>query len=234
MAKRTAIITGAGQGMGREMALLFASHGVRVILVGKTLSKLEAVAGQIRERGEEAVIQHIDVTDRSAVDGLADQLAGETIDMLLNCAGDWLIQPAAQTTDEQLDHILAVNLIAPIRLCRALLPHLRKSDNATIINIGTLAAVNSYAGISAYTASKTGLRGFTGSLAEELRPESIRVVMISPSPTNTPMRWAATPDANPEALIDPVTIAETAWMIVNLPRSITTGDVVLKSMLTDM
>lgn len=234
MAKRTAVITGAGQGMGQAIALLFASQGIRVILVGKTLSKLEAVAAQIRDQGGEAVIQHLDVTDRKAVDDLASSLAGETIDMLLNCAGDWLIQPAAQTSDEQLDHILEVNLIAPYRLCRAFMPHLRKSENATIINIGSLAAVNSYAGISAYTASKAGLRGFTGSLAEELRPEKIRVVMISPSPTNTPMRKASTPDMNQESLIQPETIAETAWMIVNLPRGITTSDLVLKSMLTDM
>ncbi len=97
-----------------------------------------------------------------------------------------------------------------------------------------MAAVNSFGGISAYTAAKTGLRGLTGSLADELRPELIRVVMLSPTPANTPMRWDASPDMDPKMLVEPETIAQIVSVIVNLPKGITLSDITLGSMLLEM
>ena len=85
--------------------------------------------------------------------------------------------------------------------------------------------------VSAYTAAKVGLKGLTGSLAAELRPEMIRVVMISPGPADTPMRDAASPGIDKSLLVKPDTIAEMVHAVVTLPRGITTSDFVLYSML---
>lgn len=234
MTTRTAIITGAGQGMGRSIALKFARNGIRPILVGRTESKLKQVADEIYQIGREAVVAALDITNTIAVSALVERLSEHTVDILVNCAGDWLIKTMDETTDDDLDHILGVNLKAPYQLSRAFLPNLRKSENASIVNIGSMAAVGSFGSITAYTAAKTGLRGLTGSLAAELRPELIRVVMLSPTPANTPMRWAASPDIDPKMLVEPETIAEIVSVIVNLPKGITLSDITLASMLLEM
>ena len=231
MTSRTAVITGAGQGMGRAIALRFAAAGIKPLLVGRTESKLRSVADEIAALGGEASVHALDVTDDAAVAELGAALTGETVDSVINCAGDWLIALAQDTSNEQLDHILRVNLRAPYILSRTLLPNLRRSENASIINIGSIVTALSVPTVTAYTAAKVGLKGLTGSLAAELRPERIRVVMISPGPADTPMRAAASPGIDKSILVSPETIADTVHHIVSLPPGITTNDFTLHSML---
>jgi len=230
MTNRTAVITGAGQGTGRAIALRFAAAGAHCVLVGRTASKLRGVADEIAAAGGEASVHALDLTDDAAVAAFGAALEGRTVDILVNCAGDWLISLMADTSNEQLDHILRVNLRAPYILSRTLLPNLRRSDNASIINIGSLVTAISVPMVSAYTAAKVGLKGLTGSLAAELRSERIRVVMISPGPADTPMREAASPGIDKSILVQPETIAEIAQAVVSLPRGVTTSDFVLYSM----
>lgn len=231
MSKRRAVITGAGQGTGRVIALNFAAAGMSTLLVGRSESKLRAVADEIAALGGEAAVHAMDVTDDAAVSDFGAGLAGETVDILINCAGDWLIAHLQETSNEQLDHILRVNLRAPYILSRTLLPNLRRSENASIINIGSIVTAMSVPAVSAYTAAKVGLKGLTGSLAAELRPERIRVVMISPGPADTPMRADASPAIDKAVLVQPQTIAEMAYTVVSLPRGITTSDFTLHSLL---
>lgn len=231
MTKRTAVITGAGQGTGRAIALRFAAAGISTVLVGRTESKLREAAEAIEAAGGEASCYAMDVTDDAAVAALGETLAGETVDILINCAGDWLIAHLQDTSNEQLDHILRVNLRAPYILSRTLLPNLRRSENASIINIGSLVTAVLAPTITAYTAAKVGLKGLTGSLAAELRPEEIRVVMISPGPADTPMREAASPGIDKAVLVQPETIAEIVHTVAILPRGITTSDFTLHSLL---
>ena len=231
MPLRTAAITGAGGGMGRAIAQRLAEDGYRILLVGRTESKLNSVAAEIADRGGQAIVYALDITDDAAVEELASTLAGQTIDVLVNCAGDWLIAYLHDTGNDQLDHILRVNLRAPYILSRALLPNLRRSDNASIINIGSIVTAISVPGVSAYTAAKVGLKGFTGALAAELKPDLIRVVMISPGPADTPMRDAASPGIDKSILVQPETIADMVQKVVTLPRGITTGNFELYSML---
>ena len=230
MTNQRAVITGAGQGTGRAIARRLAQADVHCVLVGRTASKLHAVAAEIAADGGEARVQALDLTDDAAVADFGVALAGRKVDILVNCAGDWLISLIDDTSNEQLDHILRVNLRAPYILSRTLLPNLRRSDNASIINIGSLVTAISVPMVSAYTAAKAGLRGLTGSLAAELRSERIRVVMISPGPADTPMRAAASPGIDKTLLVQPETIADMAHAVVSLPRGISTSDFVLYSM----
>lgn len=231
MQSQTAVITGAGQGMGRAIALRFAAAGIKPLLVGRTESKLRAVADEAAALGGNAGVHALDLTDDAAVAELGAALEGQTVDSLINCAGDWLIALAQDTSNDQLDHILRVNLRAPYILSRTLLPNLRRSDNASIINIGSIVTALSVPTVTAYTAAKVGLKGLTGSLAAELRPERIRVVMISPGPADTPMRAAASPGIDKSILVPPETIADMVHTVVSLPPGITTGDFTLHSML---
>jgi short-subunit dehydrogenase len=231
MTNRTAIITGAGQGTGRAIALRFAKAGIHPLLVGRTASKLRRVADEIATAGGAASVHALDLTDDAAVANFGAALGKSTVDILVNCAGDWLISLMDDTSNEQLDHILRVNLRAPYILSRALLPNLRRSNNASIINIGSLVTAISLPTVSAYTAAKVGLKGLTGSLAAELKPDRIRVVMLSPGPADTPMRDAASPDIDKSALVQPETIADMAHAVATLPRGITTSDFLLYSVL---
>ena len=98
---RTAVITGAGQGMGRAIALKFAQGGFHIALVGRTKEKLEAVATQIKELGQTASVHAMDVTDHERVRNLAESLRGKPVDLLINCAGEALIKPFEETTEEE-------------------------------------------------------------------------------------------------------------------------------------
>ena len=174
----------------------------------------------------------MDLKDDEAVAQLGVALQGTTVDMLINCAGDWLIEYLQDTSNAQLDHILDTNLRAPYILSRALLPNLRRSQNASIINIGSIVTAMSVPTVTAYTAAKVGLKGLTGSLAAELKPERIRAVMIFARPCRYPharrrLRLASTSPF----LCTPSTIAEMVYAVVSLPRGITTSDFVLYSML---
>ena len=203
------------------------------MLVGRTASKLHQVAEEIGAVGGNASVRALDLTDDAAVADLGAELAEETVDILVNCAGDWLISLMEDTSNEQLDCILRVNLRAPYILSRTLLPNLRRSDNASIINIGSLVTAMSAPTVSAYTAAKVGLKGLTGSLAAELRSDRIRVVMISPGPADTPMRAAASPGIDKAVLVPPETIADMVHAVASLPRGISTSDFVLYSMFWD-
>ena len=231
MTQKTAVITGAGQGMGRAIALKFAETDIRPILVGRTEAKLRSVSEEVAAQGITAGVYILDVTDDGAIASFGAELADTTVDVLVNCAGDWLIEYLQDTSNEQLDHILQTNLRAPYILSRTLLPNLRRSDNASIINIGSIVTSMSVPTVSAYTAAKVGLKGLTGALAAELRPQMIRVVMISPGPADTPMRDAASPGIDKSILVTTDTIAEMVHAVVTLPRGITTSDFALYSML---
>ena len=230
MTQHRALITGAGSGMGRAIALRLADAGFIAHLAGRTDSKLRAVADEIAAIGGQSRIHALDLEDDDALDSLADSLEGQPLDALVNCAGDWLIAMIDDTDSAALDHLLRLNLRAPYVLTRLLLPNLRKSDNASIINIGSIVTALSVPGVSAYTATKVGLKGLTGALAAELREDGIRVVMISPGPADTPMRDAASPGIDKSVLVKAETVADMVHAVISLPPGVTTSDFTLHSM----
>jgi NAD(P)-dependent dehydrogenase (short-subunit alcohol dehydrogenase family) len=226
---KTVLITGAGQGLGRAFAHRFAKDAWRVILVGRTLAKLQAVAHELRLENPSApapLISTADLSDPAQIQALAQ--AHESCDVLINCAGASLVKSVLDSSLDDWERIHTINLRAPFLLAQAFLPHLRRSPNASIINIGSMTAHAGYADVSVYTAAKTGLLGLTHALSAELRPH-IRVSFLSPGPLDTPMRWQATPDFGRERVIAPEIIAESALWIANLPHGVSTGDVVIQS-----
>ena len=229
MTTKTALITGAAGGMGSEIARQLSAAGFHCLLTGRREGPLEAVVEEIQAAGGTASAHPLDVTNSDQVQSLAERREEETLDALICCAGDWLIKPLEEVSDMEIEHILAVNLVGPILMARTFLPQLRRSENATILNIGSIASMRYVPQISIYTAAKTGLRGFTGALAEELRSERIRCVLLSPGPADTPMRWAATPNADPDTLVTVDTIARTVAHIVTLPQGTTVTEFLLIS-----
>lgn len=126
MSERIAVITGAGQGAGRTIALQLAAQGFHVELLGRTASKLESVASEI---GGKAHTYTLDLTSRAQLQAFMDdvQKRFDHVDVLVNCAGEAYISTLDQTNDDDLERILAINLRVPIQMARGLLPLLRKS-----------------------------------------------------------------------------------------------------------
>jgi len=230
---QTAVITGAGQGMGRAIALKLVTMDIHPILIGRTASKLESVAREIQQLGYTATMLSADLTDAAQVENILQQISSQnkSIDMLINCAGEAFIKSFSDTDLDAWNRILAINLTAPYQITHALLPLLRQSSNASIVNLVSKVALKGYtSGVTAYTAAKTGLLGFTRALSAELAPEEIRVVALNPGPVDTPMRRAATPDFDPKLIIQEQTIADLVAYIVTLPRGTTMGEVLVGSM----
>jgi NAD(P)-dependent dehydrogenase (short-subunit alcohol dehydrogenase family) len=175
---RRVLITGAASGIGLATAELFAREGARLFLIDWSADALGDVAKRLSTARRVA-----DVSDRAQVrEAVAE--AGATlggIDTLVNVAGIHCLKPIEQTTDDEWDKVLGVNLTGPYMLMQAAVPHLRKGDAPSIVNIssGTALMPTLPGGHSAYVASKGGLAAVSKALAFELSPE-IRVNCICP------------------------------------------------------
>lgn len=208
---RTALITGAGGGIGKAIAMRLADMGVNVILFGgNNLEKLDAVANSAREKGVIVEIFPGDLTDAQfIIDGFNTVMQKFTaIDILINNAGVAYNADFDKTSVETFDKIMGVNARAPYILTQQALPILRKSDRASIINIASVVAHAGYPFQSAYAASKHALLGFTKSLAAEVYKEGIRVHAISPGGVYTDMVKISRPDLTGEGMISPEEIAD--------------------------
>jgi 3-oxoacyl-[acyl-carrier protein] reductase len=186
---KVAIVTGAGRGIGRAIALALAASGVRVALAARTERELGAVAEEIRGQGGKAVVVPTDVTRDDELKRLVDTTleAWGTIDFLVNNAGWGKKAAIVKARVEDWDRTFAVNLRAPMVLSRLVLPLLMEKGAGAIVNIGSISGRSGQANVAAYSASKFGLIGFTESLFEEAREYGIKVAVILPGYVDTPL-----------------------------------------------
>lgn len=187
MVGRVAIVTGAGSGMGRAMARLFAAEGARVAVTDRDFSSCEAVA---LECGDLARAYALDVSEKPAIEKVVGQVAEDFggIDILVNNAGvSSFCALDAEEYEEIWHRALAVMLTAHQRMVRTALPHLRQSDAARILNIASTEGLGATPGDTPYVAAKTGVTGLTRGLAVDLGPEGITVNCICPGPIRTAM-----------------------------------------------
>jgi 3-oxoacyl-[acyl-carrier protein] reductase len=180
------VVTGAGHGIGRATARLFAAQGDRLILGDLDQESLEATAKECINVGAPVWFQPYDQRQSSSVDAL---LLGGTehfgrIDTVANIAGIYPIAAVADTTDDVWDDVISTNLTGVFYCCRAAVRIMAGQGAGCIVNVASGAAEIPYAGLAAYSASKGGIESFTRSLAKEVAPD-IRVNAIAPGPTLT-------------------------------------------------
>ena len=183
---QSAIVTGAGRGIGKEIALGLAREGAHVLLASRDEHALERVADQIRGMGRRALVVRTDVSDETQVAAMANVALKEfqRIDVLVNNAG--LVGPTtplAKLSREEWDQVLAVNLTGAFLCSRAVIPQMIEQGSGCIINIASIAGKLAYALRSPYAVSKWGMLGLSRTLAQELGPHNIRVNAICPGPT---------------------------------------------------
>ena len=187
LAGRTALITGASNGIGRAIALRLAQLGARVLLVARDRRALAAVKQHILQLGGTADTIPCNLTSASAVAALGSRV--ETLggcDILVNAAGIGRMgAPLHEMPIADFDAIVATNLRAPFLLMRAVVPHMMARGDGHIVNISSLAGQGPLANGAAYAASKWALNGLSYSAAEELRAHNIRVSVVAPGSVNT-------------------------------------------------
>jgi len=196
IAGKVAIVTGAGSGMGRAMAHLFADEGAKVAVADVNAAGVDHVVREISDSGGTAAGWPLDVTDAAAIAALVRQVVTRFggIDILVNNAGVSLPVPIDSDDFEQAwARTLAVNLTAHVQLIRACLPHLKASGNGRVVNIASTEGLGATAFISPYTSSKHGVIGLTRSLAVELGAQGVTVNCVCPGPIHTGMT-AVIPD----------------------------------------
>ncbi len=207
---RVIIVTGAGDGIGRTAAITFAAHGATVVLVGRTIQKLEMVYDEIEAAGHpQPAIYPINLEGASAKDyeDMAQALFDEfgKLDGLLHNAADLGERtPISNYAPDTWLRVMQVNVNAPFMMTRALLPLLEKSDNGSILFTGSSVGYEGRAFWGAYAASKAAAENLMQTLAQELDGTTrIRANSVNPGATRTRMRAAAYPAENPQSVKAP-------------------------------
>ena len=229
LAGRVIAITGAGDGIGRALALAVAAHGAEVVLIGRTVAKLEAVHGQIAALGRaDATIAPLDLERAIArdYDALAAALQGRygRLDGLVHNAGILgTLTPIDQYDVPTWCRVLHVNLTAAFALTQVLLPALRASPDASILFTGSGVGRRARAYWGAYAASKAAIEALSGTLADELATAGrVRVNVLNPGPVRTRMRAQAYPAEDPDALARPEDVLRPyLWLLSAASRGIT-------------
>lgn len=176
------LITGAGRGIGRAIALALASASHTTILTARTLTELESVKQKIVSNGGKAFIYSCDITSKENITSLLSSIKNDigNVDILINNAGVAESAKLEDTSNEFWQKTFAINVDAPFFLARAIVPDMKKSGKGIIINIASTAALEGFNYTSAYTASKHALLGLSRALAIELRKSNISVHTICP------------------------------------------------------
>jgi 3-oxoacyl-[acyl-carrier protein] reductase len=184
----TAVVTGGGRGIGRDVALGLAGEGMDVVLAARSTGEIAAAAEEIREAGGEALAVPTDVTDTDDVTELFERARERfgQVDLLVNNAGTNANGRLWELSDEAWETVIDVNLNGAFRCAReALAGGMVERGEGTIINMGSLAGKVGFAGTSAYGASKHGIQGLTNTLAKELKDTDIRVSAVCPGQVAT-------------------------------------------------
>lgn len=212
---KRALVTGAGSGIGRAIAIRLAEEGMKVALVGRSAEKLMRTAA-LTGRPLDMLVLPADITRLKDLNNIMHIMEGhfKGLDVLVNNAGMAQNGPFEQISEADFDAVMALNVKAPFILCQRSLKLLRTSDCPTIINIGSVVAHEGYANQAAYAASKHALLGLTKALAKEVSGEGIRVHMLSPGGVNTDMIGTVRPDLSADGLIQPEEVAELAAYLI--------------------
>jgi 3-oxoacyl-[acyl-carrier protein] reductase len=189
LAGKTAVVTGAGRGIGRAVAINLAQSGCRVILTARTPAQLEKVQQEILALGGEAICIAADLTRDEEIDRLFEESnrRWQPADILINNAGWGKRAPVVKARHEDWDQTFRLNIRAPMILARSFLPRMIEKGEGAVINIGSISGKTGEANGAAYAASKFGLIGFTQSLYEEVREHGIKVAVILPGFVDTPL-----------------------------------------------
>jgi 2-hydroxycyclohexanecarboxyl-CoA dehydrogenase len=197
---KLAVVTGSASGIGRATAIALGTAGARVIVADVNRDEGEATMAMLRERGSTADFIAVDMTDAASIAAFSDaaQARHGAVDVLVNGAGWGRTHPFWEGTPELWTKLIALNLVGPMTLAKALLPRMMERKSGRIVNVASDAGRVGSLGETVYAAAKGGLIAFTKSLARETARHGINVNCVCPGPTDTPL-LRAVPEGHLEA-----------------------------------
>ncbi|GGH57819.1 3-ketoacyl-ACP reductase [Filimonas zeae] len=220
---KIALVTGAGKGIGKAVALALAAEGVHLALIARTESDLKAVAAEVAKAGVKVEYATADVADITSVNKAVAALTAALgpIDILINNAGVGKFAKFMELAPEEWEYVVKVNLFGAYYMVRAVLPAMLERQTGDIVNISSTAGRNGAAVTSAYSASKFGLIGMSESLMQEVRKSNIRVTTLTPSTIATDMAIdLKLTDGNPEKVMQAEDFAELIVSQLKLNRRV--------------
>jgi len=230
------LITGASQGIGAAIAKVFAKEicGVRLALVARNEKNLRSVAKACAKLGATAEVFVCDVTDETAVAGLAKAVAKRfrAVDVLINNAGIFEGASLTGTTVAQFDRVVATSLRSTFLVSRAFVPGMVKRGRGDIFNMSSIAGLQAYPGGAAYCAAKFGVTGLTKVMRAELKPKGVRVTLVCPGATWSPS-WGES-KVPAERMMPAEDVARAFLDIYRLSRRTVVEEIVLRPQLGDL
>ncbi|WP_127496094.1 3-ketoacyl-ACP reductase [Paenibacillus glycanilyticus] len=223
VAGKVALITGAGRGIGRAVAIAFAQEGIHVGLVGRTLDNLHKVAEELKPYGVKVALASADVADLASITAAVESIRSElgAIDILINNAGIGKFGGFMDLTPEDWTNIIDVNVKGVYYTTRAVLPEMIERNTGDIVNIASTAGQRGAPLTSAYTASKAAVIGLSESLMLEVRKNNIRVITLTPSTVATDMAVELKlTDGNPDKVMQPEDLADLIVAQLKLHRRV--------------
>ncbi|MCY9589093.1 3-ketoacyl-ACP reductase [Paenibacillus chitinolyticus] len=218
---KTAIITGAGKGIGKAAAAALAKEGVNLGLLARSTADLEALQKELSGTyGVNVFYASADISKPSEVQQAISSLTGELghVDILINNAGIAQFGTVADMDPEQWERIIQVNLMGTYYVTRAVLPGMIQQNSGNIINVASTAGERGFATGSAYCASKFGVLGLTEALMQEVRKSNIRVTALTPSTVNTDLASnAGLKIGDEDRMMQPEDVAELITTTLKLP-----------------
>lgn len=208
LTNQIAVVTGAGRGIGRAIALKFASEGADVVVVSRTSENSEKVAAEVRALGRKSWAHALDVSDATSVNTAAEKILADCgrVDVLVNNAGVTRDNLLMRMNETEWDTVLDTNLKGAFLVTKAFSRSMLKQRSGRIINIASVVGIIGNAGQANYSASKAGLIGFTKSCARELASRGITVNAIAPGFIETDMTSELKPEQR-EALLKQIPLA---------------------------
>jgi 3-oxoacyl-[acyl-carrier protein] reductase len=210
MQGKVALITGAGRGIGRSTALLFAREGADIALNAEIPDEIEQVAQEVRALGRRAYPIVADMLHEEQIGSMVRSVIAEMgpIDAMVYSAGVAIHNPVDKLATRDWDLNFGVNVRGLFLLSRELVPHMVARRSGTMVNISSKLGKEGSALRSAYSSSKHAVVGFTSSLAQEVKAYGVRVNAVCPGPVATPLRARNYPDEDPSTITQPEEVAQ--------------------------
>lgn len=226
---KIAVVTGASDGIGKQISLRLAKEKVKLALIGRDRARLAETEKEAIKLGASQVgIYCCDIRKINDLKNTVNKIVSDfkNINILLNVAGIWQkMGPLDQVDESTIDDVIQTNLTVVIHITRLFLPYLKQQDNAAIINVSSKSGVVAQLGQSVYTASKYGVSGFTESLKADLKGSNIRVAGVYQSGTNTKLFAKAGDNPPVEKFTNPADLADVIVYMLSRPKQIWLHDV---------
>ena len=216
--EQVVVVTGAGRGIGRAIALAVGRAGARVVAAARTEGEVARVAEEIQSAGGTAAAEVVDLQHETSIKALFERLRRDhrRLDVLINNAGIGRFGPTADFTSDDLDAVLSTNVRGTFLCCREALKLMLPARRGYIINIASVVGFKGYPLQAAYAASKHAVMGLTKSIAAEVHAQRVRVSGILPGGVDTDLVGDARPDLKRDDLMRPEDVAQSVLYLLSL------------------